>query len=453
MSIEISNVINISVQQAPVGLGDYNINNLALFTTDQFLSNANGDLYRVYVSAQDVGTDFGTSTETYQQAVAVFSQQPNILTGNGSLIIFPGFTASSISTVTIANGGTGYRVGDVLGVVQTGGSLGYVTVATVYGGVVTGVTVSGKGIGYSAAAGLSTTGGSGTGCTITITAVTTETLAQAIARVSDLIFFCGIISTTYPAKGSMKALADVVQSYGNKILFLPSADLTVINADFTDIKNATDNNTRCLFYSVSALDARLYAAAYAGRGLCVDFSGSQTAITMNLKQLATIIPDPGINQTVYNTCVTAGVDCYPSYAGVPGVKSNGANKYFDEVYNLIWFVSQLTVNGFNALALVGTKIPQTEAGVSVLKGAYRQVCEQALNNGYVAPGSWTSPNTFGDLTAFVQNIAQRGYYIYSNPVATQSATDRTARKAPLIQIAIKEAGAIQSSNVIVNINP
>ena len=133
MSIEISNVINISVQQAPVGLGDYNINNLALFTTDQFLSNADGDLYRVYVSAQDVGVDFGTETETYQQAVAVFSQQPNILTGNGSLIIFPGFTASSISTVTIANGGAGYRVGDVLGVVQTGGSLGYVTVATVHG--------------------------------------------------------------------------------------------------------------------------------------------------------------------------------------------------------------------------------------------------------------------------------------------------------------------------------
>lgn len=453
MTIAINNIINISVEESPVGLGNYNINNLALFTSDQFLSNSAGDLYRVYASAQDVATDFGTSTETYQQALAVFSQQPNILLGGGNLIIFPGFTATSISTVSIPNGGSGYKSGDVLSVVRTGASLGYVTVTSVYGGVVTGVSVTQGGIGYAVAAGLATTGGSGTGCTITITAVTTETLAQAISRVSDLIFFCGIISTTYPAKGSMLALANVVQAYGNKILFLPSFDQTVINADFTDIKNASDQDTRCLFYSTSALDARLFAAAYAGRGLSVEFSGSQTAITMNLKQLATILPDPGINQTVYNTCVTAGVDCYPSFAGVPGVKSNGNNKYFDEVYNLIWFVSQLTVNGFNALALVGTKVPQTEAGVSVLVGAYRQVCEQALNNGYIAPGSWTSPNTFGNQEAFIQNIAQRGYYIYSNPVATQPAADRQARKAPLIQIALKESGAIQSSTVIVNVNP
>lgn len=453
MSISINNIINISVQESPVGLGDFNVNNLALFTSDDFLSNADGDFFRVYTSALDVGADFGTDSETYEQALAVFSQQPNILAGGGNLIIFPAFSASSIDTVTVAAGGSGYKVGDVLGVVQTGAGYGFVTVSTVYGGVVTAVTVTQGGIGYSAASGLATEGGSGTGCTITISAVTTETLPEALARVVDLIFFVGIISTDYPAKGAMKDVADDIQAYGNKILFLPSADQTVINADFTDIADAADNNTRCLFYSVSALDARLFAAAYAGRGMCVNFDGSETAITMNLKTLTTILSDSGISQTLYNLCNTAGVDCYPSFGGVPGVASNGANKYFDEVFNLIWFVSQLTVNGFNALKLVGTKIPQTEAGVSVLVGAYRQVCEAALNNGYIAPGIWTSPNTFGDQVAFLQNIIQRGYYIYSGPVALQSASDRSDRKAPLIQIAIKEAGAVQSSSVIVNINP
>ncbi|RTL04656.1 DUF3383 family protein [Candidatus Dependentiae bacterium] len=453
MSLSISNIINISVQETPVGLGDYNVNNIGFFTSDQFLSNPNYDLYRVYVSAQDVGTDFGTDSETYAQAVALFSQQPNILAGGGNLIIFPSFQPTSISTVAITAGGTGYKVGDVVEVVETGASLGYLTVSTVYAGVVTGLTVTKGGIGYSTGAGKATSGGSGSGLTVNITALTTETLLQAIARCYDLIFFVGILSTDYPSSASMLALANSVESYQNKILFLPSSSQSDITGAFTDIKDAADNNTRCLFYSASALDARLFAAAYAGKAMSVNFDGSLTANTMNLKQLATITADSGITQTLYNTCKTAGVDIYPSYAGVPGVLSTGANKYFDEVFNLVWFVSQLTVNGFNALALVATKVPQTEAGVSVLVGAYRQVCEQALNNGYIAPGTWTSPNTFGNQEAFLANITQRGYYIYSNPVALQSAADRAARKAPLIQIAIKESGAIQSSDVLVYVNP
>ncbi len=287
MSIEISNIINISVQESPVGLGEYDVNNLALFTSDQFLSNDAGDLYRVYASARDVGVDFGTDTETYDQAVAVFSQQPNILGGNGNLIIFPGFTPSSISSVSIDDGGTGYKVGDVAGVVEDGADQGYLTVSSVYGGVVTGLTVTKGGIGYTASpyVARATDGGSGSGLEVFITAVTTETLMQAVARCNSLIFFVGIISTSYPAAADMPDAADEVKAYGNKILFLPSSDQSAITGAFTAIKDASDNNTRCLFYSLSAADARLFAAAYAGRGLSVNFAGSQTAITMNLKQL------------------------------------------------------------------------------------------------------------------------------------------------------------------------
>ncbi len=87
-----------------------------------------------------------------------------------------------------------------------------------------------------------------------------------------------------------------------------------------------------------------------------------------------------------------------------------------------------------------------------LKGAYRAVCEQAVTNQYSAPGKWNSSTTFGNQGDFLQNIAQRGYYIYSVPIALQSQADREDRVAPLVQIALKEAGAIQESTVIVNIN-
>jgi hypothetical protein len=87
-----------------------------------------------------------------------------------------------------------------------------------------------------------------------------------------------------------------------------------------------------------------------------------------------------------------------------------------------------------------------------LKGAYRNICNQAVTNQYSAPGTWTSSTTFGNQVLFLQNIIQYGYYIYSQPISQQLATARDARQAPLCQIALKEAGAIQSSDVIVYVN-
>lgn len=371
--LDIVNVIDVTVSQVPQGLGNYNINNLALFTSETPINGALINNFGAYVSPSAVATDWGSGSEAYAQALAVFSQQPNILAGGGNLLIFP------------MNGG--------------------------------------------------------------------ETLVQAIARCNPLVFFCGIISNAYPASGSMKTSADAVQSYGTKILFLPSSSSTDIAGAFTDIKNASDTYTRCLYYSVNALQARLFAAAAAGRGFSVDFSGSQTAITMNLKQLATISPDEGITQTLYGQLAAAGVDCYTDFAGISAYVSNGANKYFDEIYNLIWFVSAIKVAGFNALLQVGNKIPQTEPGMSYLKSVYRSICDLAVNNGYAAPGKWNSAEWFGNQTDMNNNILNKGYYIYSQPVNLQLPANRQQRQAPLVQIAIKEAGAVHSTSIVVNINP
>lgn len=455
--IAITNVIDVSVSVAPVGLGAFNVNNVGLFTTDQFLSNDDDDEYRVYVSPQAVGEDFGTNTETYDQAIAFFSQTPNVLNGGGALIIFPAENASNgvISGITVQAAGSGYHVNDVLTI--AGGTGGTAKVLVISGtGQVLQIALLTGGSAYSTGTGAATTvaPSGGTGCTINITSVENiETLGDAIIRVKDLIFFCGIISTFLPSGSDRKTLADEIQSYGNKIWLLPSATEADIAGVFTDIKNAADYATRCLYYSTAALDSRLFAAAYAGRGFSVNFQASNGTLTMNLKQLATIDPDEGITQTLYSQCKTAGVDIYPSFGGVPDVASMGANKFFDQVYNLIWFVTSIQVAGYNALAQVSGKIPQTEPGMTVLKSAYRSVCELAVNNAYVAPGTWTSPETFGNQQDMLGNIIQRGFYIYSAPVSQQSKAAREVRTAPVVQIAIKEAGAIQESSVIVYINP
>ncbi len=81
--------------------------------------------------------------------------------------------SGAIGGVSVAAGGTGYVVGDLLTIIQSGASNGVVKVTTVSAGAVTGVSIAPTGTGksYSAATGLGTTGGTGTGCTITITSV------------------------------------------------------------------------------------------------------------------------------------------------------------------------------------------------------------------------------------------------------------------------------------------
>lgn len=85
-----------------------------------------------------------------------------------------GTTASAAFTAGVASGGTGYTVGDIVTVVQSGASGGQFTVTSIGGsGAVTGVSAvaAAGGTGYSVASGLATTGGTGTGLAVNLTAV------------------------------------------------------------------------------------------------------------------------------------------------------------------------------------------------------------------------------------------------------------------------------------------
>ena len=60
-------------------------------------------------------------------------------------------------------------------------------------------------------------------------------------------------------------------------------------------------------------------------------------------------------------------------------------------------------------------------------------------------------NVYDYNGTFKRNIQEKGYYIYSLPVSQQSQTDREARKAPVVQIAIKLSGAFHFSEVIITV--
>jgi hypothetical protein len=293
----------------------------------------------------------------------------------------------------------------------------------------------------------------GGGLFIVIPMLNLETLDDAIVRAKALVYFGGFSYTYSLASGEASDAAAVAESE-RKLFFLTStdsADLLGPSGLFYEIQQAKLIHTRCLFHSASGQVAKM-RWAYAGRGMSVNFAASNTTLTMQLKQLTGVTADDGLTQTILTNAKAVGADVYANIAGRASVLSYGANSFFDDVYNLDWFVGALQVAGFNYLATTSTKIPQTELGMDGLKGALRQVCAQGVANQFIAPGTWTSPDTFGNPEDFKRNISDFGYYIYSSPVATQSPADRAARKSPPIQLGIKYAGAIHTSDVIVYIN-
>lgn len=473
MDLELSNIINISVSEAGPGVGEYNTSNVALFSHEPFAESFGDNGFAIYKSPSQVAVDFGTASETYAQALAIFSQNPNILANDGYLVVIPfveaiqhlAFSGTAASgsfvinfdgdaTAAIAWDDTATEIQDkiIAGIPSLVG-------AVVTGSIAAGLNIALNGV-YGNAPLITIT--SNTLMTITPTAITIlvtttqtgETLAAAITRTTPLVQYFAIIGSLIFIEADVLAAAAVVQALNKILVIVSRTEADIDPGGMIDLlRTGTLTKTRGLYYGGADDESALgFLAAYAGRGFSTNFDGSNTTQNMHLKSLSGVQPDPTMTQTILEKAQDAGADIYASFQGVPKTFCSGANKFFDQVYNLGWFVGALQVAGFNLLAQVGTKIVQTENGMNQLKNAYRQVCDQGVTNQYFAPGSWTSPNTFGNLENFFANIIQKGYYIFSGAISQQSPAARAARQAPLVQIAAKEAGAIDSSTVIVNIN-
>lgn len=486
--LSISNVIRVTVQGVQRSRTPKNVNDVALFTPEV----PNSVIESMYViDPSDVADAFGTDSLTYKMAVNVFAQNANILSGRGGLVIIPmqnttnaiaaTFTTPDINSTAItafqsinngcltisANGsdivlsGLDFTnissVADIAAVLQNAtsavsisasgqtivfgskkfGSASSVSIIKSDSSEVSGTDI--YAVSYlNGAAGSAVSGAESSG----------ETLAQALTRTLGKIAYTGVMCAKYMSDTEVSDASAIVSA--NDLIFVNvwySAN-DILGACYT-IQQATQNKTRCLVYTNGFESAKLMMAAYVGRAFSVNFEGSDVSQTMNLKTLANVLPDLNLSQTDYNNAETSGVDLYASYEGDPAVVSNGANGYFDTVYENMALKFHAQVALYNALKVTGTKIPQTEAGVSILKNALATTFRQFVRNGVIAPGTWNSPQTFGDPETFRANIKDQGWYVYSLPIAQQSQAEREARIAPYIQGACKRAGAIHEADVLI----
>lgn len=281
-----------------------------------------------------------------------------------------------------------------------------------------------------------------------------ETLLQAVNAALQYTNWYGLVladSAELVDADVISVAAAIEASSMSRVLAVTTADPNVLVSGNTanigyKLKAAGYGRT---FWQYST--SSKYAAISAfGRAFTVNFNGSNTTITLKFKQ------EPGVTYETLTVGQAAAIDAlhgnvYVYYANdtaiiQQGVMSNG--DFFDERHGLDWLQNYVQTNLYNLLYTSTTKIPQTDAGVTRLLANVEQSLGQAANNGLVAPGVW-SGGPIGQLES--GDTLTKGYYVYAGPIAAQAQSEREKRKSPLIQAAIKLAGAIHYADVQINV--
>lgn len=197
-------------------------------------------------------------------------------------------------------------------------------------------------------------------------------------------------------------------------------------------------------------------ASMFGRMFSVNFLAQNSTIELMYKQMPGITAE-SLTDTQANALQAKNINVYASYVNGANMIQYGtvaSGNFIDEIWGLDWFQNAVQSAEFNLLYTAPTKIAQTDAGQNQLVNGVSAVCGNspggAVYNGLAGPGTWNSTQTFGSLQQ--GQFLPTGFYIYTPSVDSQAESDRVARKAPPIQVALKLAGAFQSVDVIVTVN-
>lgn len=490
--LSVQRVVRVQVSLAVRAATGRNFGALLILGTSNVITAP--EVMRLYQDIESVATDFGTSAEEYKAANLYFQQSPQprdlyigklnrtstpatagkltgaVLTSAEQAIA--NFSAVADGAIKLSVDGTVKTVTgiDLSAVTDLAGVASAVT-AKITGTTVTYVAGSNQFVvtssttGASSAIGIPTTAGTGTDIAplLGIDAAHNPTAVNGQAASSSVLpsvtvalnysadwYGLVIADTAMTDQDHLDVSALIGSASDSRIYGVTTAEAAVLDStSITDIayklKAAGYSRTFCQYSQVP------YAAASAfGRAFTVNFLGNNTTITLKFKQ------EPGITaETIEadqaDTLKAKNCNVFVNYSNdtaiiQEGVMSNG--DFFDERHGLDWLQNYVQNNLWNLLYTSTTKIPQTEAGVTRLVTNIEQSMDQSVNNGLVAPGVWNGGD-IGQLTA--GDTLTKGYYVYANSLSAQAQADREARKAPVIQVAVKLAGAIHFADVLIDV--
>jgi hypothetical protein len=448
---------------------------------------------RTYATLNSVALDFGTTAPEYLAAAAWFGQSPqpgNLLIGRwaqtataGRLIGSTLSTAQQLLTAWTAITTGSFKIGiDGAGVatisaLNFSGATNLNGVAAIITTALTGATCVWNGVyqrfefksnttGATSAISFLTAAGSGVDISAQLGGLVSSSgayVANGIALESALTavtlmdstfgqkwyaaFVCGAVDADHLAIAAYIEGTNTKHAYG-------------VNTQASGVLVASDTSN--IAYQLKQLAFRKTAVQYSsnslyavvsllGRILTTDYTANRTVITLMYKT------EPGVVAEQINSnqvLALTGFNCnvFVAYDNSTAIIQNGvcsSGDFIDTIFGADWLAITIQNSVFNLLYTSPTKIPQTDAGNHIITTGIESVCSQAVNNGLLAPGTWTQAG-FGSLNQ--GDYLSKGFYVYAPPIALQNPADRAARKSVTFQVAAKLAGAIHTVNVLVNIN-
>jgi hypothetical protein len=493
LGLSVNDVVSVNVVLSPTAAQQRNFGSLLILGDSPVIDT--GQRYRLYTSLTGVAADFGSSAPEYLAAALFFGQSPtpaNLYIGRWARTATNGILVGAVLSAAqqaIANftaaGATGSISISIDGVVKNltninlsaVGSLNAVATAlqtalagsatctwdatnsvfhvvsatTGAASAVTFGSVQGTGNDISALMGLQVAQG---GYIVAgIVAETALACVTALANMTNNWYGLMFASSTMPVNADYVAVAGFIQGLTvSRIFGVTSQEANALLAN-----NATDIGSllQALLYSrtfVQYSSSSLYAcAAIFGVAFTTNFNGANTLYTLKFKQETGVAAET-LTETQAAALNQKNINVFVNYNNATAILQQGtmaSGTFFDVIHGCDWLQNAIQTNYYNTLYLSPTKVPQTDSGVNQLVGAVTQACEQGVINGLLAPGVWNGPSVGVVVTG--QTLA-RGYYISAPPVASQTVAARGARQAPVIQAAVKLAGAIHGGNVIVNVN-
>jgi hypothetical protein len=164
--------------------------------------------------------------------------------------------------------------------------------------------------------------------------------------------------------------------------------------------------------------------------------------TLMFKQMVGISSEP-LTQAQVNTLTSLNMNINLNYGNSftffqKGQMSNGQR--FWQIINIDMLTASIQFNIMDQFVSLPA-IPQTDPGETFLIHAVNQAAAQAALIGFIGPGVWEGVQI---LSLTPGTALPSGYYAQAPSYATQSATNRIARQAMPIYLAIIEAGAAES---------
>lgn len=451
---------------------------------------------RLYTSLNGVAQDFGTTAPEYLAAKDYFSQSPQpaqvyvgrwaqtatkghirgaslspaqqlitnfVSVTNGSLSLTVDGTARNVTGINLSGA---LNLNGIASLIQTALSAVVAGATVKYDGVANRFDVASPTTGTASSVGYATTASTGTDlgpilhltntdASAPVVGVAAETLVSAVATLANASgawYSLQVATATPPADADHLAVAGLIEGLSTSQSRIYGA--TLQNANAIDGTTSLDlasqfkiGNFSRTYDQFSRNDA--YAAeSLFGRFATINYEGSDTVITAAYKQ------EPGVaaeilTESQFATLKAKNCNVFVAVQNgtsiiFPGVMANG--DYIDERIGADWLQNRIQTDCYNLLHTTSTKVPQTNAGMNLIKTVIAAACTVAVENGLFAPGQWLGPNV-GLLKTF--DTLPGGFYIFAPDVATQSQADRAARISVPFQVCCKLAGAVHIISISV----